>query len=559
MAFPEYVPTRVVTVGGAMSVENADSLLKVAVDIRSSHSLIWDATGYRFEKTGKTVTGELGTEVSVVLPRTDVDGWKDAATGAIIDVSEPDSYTHRYTAVIRFIDQTGRTVGTTYTVGPFVLPAGTGAVDLDKMVPASSVPGGQVSIPDVWGQMVAAAEAAAASAQAALVDSDAFIASQIETPGTETNDKLTATIDAQMGTVVKGLYQRTNISWRALAVDPNVTGRVWGQDASGISYRNNHGTTAKVVKSALPSSQSGVQMVFADAQPYVFLVTSGNASRLGQVWRSPAPDANGDGLTWTKIFDLTGGTTTPSGGVDGGEQSYFREQSFALDGQLGYILEYGATIPGGPSIYYTANAFASSMLWTKRHTWAGGKHGHGIRKVGSYVFAMIGDAGFEDIGLWRAPSVGTPWSRSSIYGELDGGNSLYGINIHPATIGGAPVFLTDNDTKQHASVLLFGDQGTKALPLVRFATAPVPWGLGTVRQVTVSAEGNVYWVQTGENGAVGPYDSIWMARLNRPEVPVMLESLPSTNSLGTLGPSVESGDYIFIGINRVRKELFAEQ
>lgn len=198
MAFPEYVPTRVVTVGGAMSVENADSLLRVAVEIRSSHSLIWDATGYRFEKTGKAAVGELGTEVSVILPRTDVAGWKDAATGSVIDVSVPDSYSHRYTAVIRFIDQNGRTIGTTYTVGPFVLPAGTGAVDLDKMVPASSVPGGQVSIPDVWGQMVAAAEAAAAAAEAALIDSDSFIASQITTPATQTKQALSATYGAAL-------------------------------------------------------------------------------------------------------------------------------------------------------------------------------------------------------------------------------------------------------------------------------------------------------------------------------------------------------------------------
>lgn len=357
--------------------------------------------------------------------------------------------------------------------------------------------------------------------------------------------------------VVQGLYQRTAISWRALTVDPTVAGRVWGQDASGISYRDMDGGAAKVVKSALPSAQSAVQMILTPT--HAFLVTSGNASRLGQVWRSPAPDANGDGIVWTKIFDLTGGTTTPTEGVDGGENSYFREQSLAIEGQQAYILEYGATITGGPSIYYTANIFATSMLWTKRHTWVNGKHGHGIRRIGATVYAMIGDAGFSDAGLWRAPDVGTPWARASIYGEAAGGNTFYGINIHPVTIDGAPVILTDNDTKQHASVLLFGDQSNRTLPLIRFATAPIPYGLGTVRQVTVTSEGNVWWVQTGENGAVAPYDSIWMARLDRPDVPVMLEAMPSTNALGTLGPSVESGDYIFIGINRVRKEKFAGQ
>lgn len=361
--------------------------------------------------------------------------------------------------------------------------------------------------------------------------------------------------------VVQGLYQRTSISWRALSTDPNVPGRVWGVNAGGIGYRDADGGGPLVTKDALPSTQSGVQLVFATAQPFVFLVTSGNASRLGQVWRSPRPDANGDGLAWTKIFDLTGFTTSAAGGVDGGEGSYFREQSFALEpgGQVAYILEYGATVTGGPSIYQTANVFATSMLWSKRHTWANGKHGHGITRIGSTVFAMIGDAGFEDLGLWRTGPAGTPWSRSSIYGEISGGNSLYGVNIHPATVGGAPVILTDNDTKQHASILMFADQSTKSLPLLRYITAPIPYGLGTVRQVTVTSEGNVWWVQTGENGAVGPYDSIWMCRLDRPDAPVMLESRPSDNGFGTLGPPVESGDYIFIGSSRVRKEKFADQ
>lgn len=241
MAFPEYVPTRVVTVGGAMSVENADSLLRVAVEIRSSHSLIWDATGYRFEKTGKAAVGELGTEVSVILPRTDVAGWKDAATGSVIDVSVPDSYSHRYTAVIRFIDQNGRTIGTTYTVGPFVLPAGTGAVDLDKMVPASSIPGGQVSIPDVWGQMVAAAEAAATAAEAALIDSAQFVADEIGTPGTPANVTLSNTIAGGVASQAPAIAsariaierpRRTRTVWAV--GDSNTVGAASG--GGGITY-----------------------------------------------------------------------------------------------------------------------------------------------------------------------------------------------------------------------------------------------------------------------------------------------------------------------------------
>lgn len=291
------------------------------------------------------------------------------------------------------------------------------------------------------------------------------------------------------------------------------------------------------------------------------MVTAGLSSRQGQIWRSPLPDANGDGITWTRIFDLADFTTTAAGSVPGGEGSYFREQSLAIDpdGLRALVLEYGAVVTGGPSVYYTANIEAASMLWTKRHTFANAKHGHGVARLGDLWFVMLGDAGFSDLGLWRAPSPGTPWSRSSLYGDANGGNTRYGINIHPTTLNGVPVIISDDDTKQHASILLFGGQGTQALPLLPYISAPIPFGLGTVRQVTITGEGNVYWVQTGENGAVSPVDSIWVCRLDDPAHPVMLESKASDTSWGTLGASVESGDYIFLGSNRVRKEKFIGQ
>lgn len=195
MPYPDYIPTRVVSIGGAAVLESG-SLLKVQVAIVSSRSLVWDATGYRFERGGVAVQSELGSEVQLILPRTDVPGWKDAATGAVLDVSAPDAYSHRYTATVRFADSNDRTaVGAgSYEIGPFVVPEGEGAIDLDKLVPASTVAGDAISIPDLWGQLVADAQAAASDAQAALVDSDAFIASQIGTPGTATETELKATI-----------------------------------------------------------------------------------------------------------------------------------------------------------------------------------------------------------------------------------------------------------------------------------------------------------------------------------------------------------------------------
>lgn len=195
MAYPEYIQTRVISVGGATALESS-TLLKIQVAIVASRSLIWDATGYRFEKTGHSVESELGNEVQIVLPRTDVAGWKDAATGSIIDVSAEDAYSHRYTATVRFLDANNSVVGAEYTIGPFPIPDGEGAIDLDRMVPASTVAGDAISIPDLWGQLVAQAETAAASAQAALVDSAQFVADEIGTPGTPARIQLEGTIDA---------------------------------------------------------------------------------------------------------------------------------------------------------------------------------------------------------------------------------------------------------------------------------------------------------------------------------------------------------------------------
>ena len=169
MAYPSYVPTRVVTFGGAMSLESSE-LLKVRMTVVSSRSLVWAASGYRFEALGSQETSSDGAEVSMVLPRTDVQGWRDGRTNQPIDVSAPDSYTHQYVAKIDFLDARGFKTST-MQIGPFVVPDGEGPIDLDLTVPASTVAGGQITIPDEWSAQLAAAAAYAADAAASAADS----------------------------------------------------------------------------------------------------------------------------------------------------------------------------------------------------------------------------------------------------------------------------------------------------------------------------------------------------------------------------------------------------
>ena len=173
MAFPSFVLTRQVTIGGAMTLVGAENIVLSAV-IESSRGLIWDATGYRFEKFKESFTSTPGGEISVTLPRTDVAGWRayipdNAPNSSLIDVSVSGSFTHTYTAKVNFLSADGKSLGVSeLTIGPFPLPNGDGSpVDLDRMMPGLTVSGTPITLPDILASIAASATAAAGSATAA--------------------------------------------------------------------------------------------------------------------------------------------------------------------------------------------------------------------------------------------------------------------------------------------------------------------------------------------------------------------------------------------------------
>lgn len=201
MPFPPYVLTRTVTVGGAAILESAD-LMRIRLTVTASRSLIHADTGYRFKNQQAVNVSELGTDAVLALPRTDLPGWKNAVTGDIIDVSAEGSYTHQYIALVEYLDTDGNSKGISPDqIGPFVLPAGDGAVDLDKIVPVGSSSGEAVSIPAWFAEIAAQAQAAADEARAAVLDSTEFVRKQVAEPG-PVRQELTATIDAAVPPVV---------------------------------------------------------------------------------------------------------------------------------------------------------------------------------------------------------------------------------------------------------------------------------------------------------------------------------------------------------------------
>lgn len=334
--------------------------------------------------------------------------------------------------------------------------------------------------------------------------------------------------------------------------DPSAPGRVWaiGSRFGQIGFTDDHGAT--FVAKAVAGSQAVQGAVIANG--YMWVLTSSGTAKSGQLYRSPAPAADGSGLSFTLMFDLN----APPSGITTGDNSSFRNSCVAVSGANVYLVEYGpTTITGGPSCYYSSN---SGSTWSKVKTWANGKHAHAVKVIGGVPWVMIGDGGtsFTDIGLWTATSAAaTVWNQRSLFGEMTGGNTNYGINMVTATIEGNPMVLAEYDGHRAYGPLVFPSQTpTVTSALLPQCTLPGAY-VGTMRQLTLTTEGYLMWVTTGESGSVGPLDSVWVSAPPF-TVPVLLEALPAAaNTFGSLGDPVEDGSYVWFGTSRCHKEAFA--
>ena len=147
MSYPLGVITRTITVGDSLAVESGTGLT-VRATLRSSRGLVWIATGERAVPAPEVrESATAGDAVSFAPPVTDQAGWRDLATGALIDVSAPNAHTHTYTIELKTLS--GGLPVDSRTIGPFPLPTGDGSpVDADLLIAADTVPGLLVSVPD---------------------------------------------------------------------------------------------------------------------------------------------------------------------------------------------------------------------------------------------------------------------------------------------------------------------------------------------------------------------------------------------------------------------------
>lgn len=372
--------------------------------------------------------------------------------------------------------------------------------------------------------------------------------------------------------VTQGLYQRTipthaalgGTTFIPLAKDPNVAGRIWGArggTAFGkIMFSDDHGDSATIATDMPLSGTAGAgSMKFGSS--YVFLTQIGSGARGASLWRSPLPAANGTGLSWTKVFDLA----SPPGGITTGDNSTFKVGGLAVNGANVYLGEYTAGGGGnsnGTQLYYSSD---SGATWVSAKTWTNAKHVHDVRVINGIPWVSLGDpqSGYTDIGLWSATASATSWVQRNLFGEGIGGNTYYPIGFIPITVNGVNMIALEADGAKNLGPLIFPTQatsGTKAL--VELLRMPITL-LGSMRCLTLTSEGNLMWLHTGEGGSIGPTDSVCIAKGPDFSAPVILETVTSSGGPWVGGAltrePIEDGQYIWIGTSRIRKEKFAGQ
>lgn len=174
MAYPLNVKTRLVSFGGAATVE-AGIPLHIRISTESSRSLIWVENGYRLESLAALyMSATDGQEIIFEVPTTDQNGWLDAATRQAIIV-EPGEASHLYTTKLEIFTEDHELIRT-YEIGPYAVPEGPGTLDADLLNPNYDPIEGTLTvyIPGPDGELSAAGQQAAADAIQAAIDAEGY-------------------------------------------------------------------------------------------------------------------------------------------------------------------------------------------------------------------------------------------------------------------------------------------------------------------------------------------------------------------------------------------------
>lgn len=333
-----------------------------------------------------------------------------------------------------------------------------------------------------------------------------------------------------------------------LAKDPTNPNRLWVQGLSfgQIGYTSDPAATWTITHAPLAGGNIH-QMLFTPT--HAWAVVGENSSKNGSIWRSPLPNPDGSGLAFVKKFDLATASGVPV-------NSFFRPRCLAVNGVHCYAVTYGTTVgDGGPCIYYSND---SGESWNKVFTWAQAKHAHAVRVINNVPLVMLGDGGFADAGLWRAPAPGaTNFVKINQDQYSSGGNPFYGIDFMQGPPEMNNFLVTESDNPHNLGPLWLPSDGTTAvvkpfIPSFRLSLEDY----GTNRCLIFASDGNMYFINTGEFGNLGPRDSLHVSQFPYNDA-VRLHSWPSLST--AYQDAIEVGDYICAGPFFFRKVKFRNQ
>lgn len=357
---------------------------------------------------------------------------------------------------------------------------------------------------------------------------------------------------------------------RMLCRDPLVPNRLWGQNLTTdrqVGFTDDGGVTFTKVFTPPAGTVAGIPAMRCWNGKMYMIQVPNTGNKRGQIWRSPYPNSSGTGWSWVKIFDLD----APPSNVTTGLNSSFRSDCIAGIGPNVYVVEYspattGLTtngeVQGGPSVFCSPN---SGGVWYKVKTF-NAKHIHAVAIINNQPWVSMGDAGYGwvDRGLWSANSIAVAgvWTKRSLGTDDDGflGNAFYPINIIPHAMEGSNVVIGESDGPTATGPLLWrGMVNGSKRPIIEMNKPPLPY-LGSMRHITMTPEGNLMWLQTGEQGAISDFDTVMVSRGPHFNIAVPLEVLPAASNLFfSAGDSVLDGHYVWFGHHRIKRPVFAGQ
>jgi len=262
MAYPAGVITRQVTFGPAFELEDGDTAGMQVTFKATRPGVLWMATGQPAVSRPITKLAADGVEQSISLPVTDQDGWGDGDGNTI--VPGEDGHVFLYIATVIFMQDNRPLTDAQPRSKVIAIPQGDGSpLDLDKLIPLTSPGGTVVSIPDIWSEQIAQAEAAALAAAGSLVDSAEFVADTLVT------GPAAGVLAAKIADGTSGKADTSALAAEAanrVAGDASTLAAIPSAVTAGIAA---DGTVAAAAASAVSAAATGLDLVKGRSAPTV--------------------------------------------------------------------------------------------------------------------------------------------------------------------------------------------------------------------------------------------------------------------------------------------------